>query len=76
MRIKPVVATGTIRIARTRATTLDGGRLHIPPMASMWTPSHTMHNSTHNWGGDAREYKPARSSIHLPRLVSLHFHLE
>ncbi len=60
MRIKPVVATGTIRISRTKATTLDNGRLHIPPMCSFWTASHTMHNSTHNWGPDAREYKPVR----------------
>lgn len=60
MRIKPVVATGTIRIARTKATTLDNGRLHIPAMCSLWTPSHTMHNSSHNWGADARQYKPVR----------------
>ena len=60
MRIKPVVATGTIRIARTKAITLDNGRLHVPAMCSLWTTSHTMHNSTYNWGADAQQYKPVR----------------
>ena len=71
MRIKPVVATGTIRIARTKATTLDNGRLHIPPMCSFWTASHTMHNSTYNWGPDAREYKPVRPHDVICSLVIL-----
>ena len=60
MRCKPTVATGTIRMSRTREVALDGGRLRVPAMTSMWTPSHTMHNSTRNWGADARQYKPAR----------------
>ena len=70
MRVKPVVATGTIRMSRTKATTFKGGRLHIPPMCSLWTPSHTMHNSTHHWGSDARSYKPVRMT-HLASTTCL-----
>ena len=57
MRLKPVVAPGTIRMAH-RDITLGGGKYRIPGGPGLWTPIHTIQTSVHNWGPDANVYLP------------------
>lgn len=57
MRLKPVVASGTVRMAK-EDTTLGAGKYRVPANTVIWTPAHTIHTSHYNWGSDAGSYKP------------------
>ena len=61
MRLKPVVAGGTMRVP-LRDVVLGGGKYHIPAGTGLWTPSYAMHNSTFNWGPDVSDYRPVSLS--------------
>ena len=62
MRLKPVVASGTVRMAK-HDTTLGGGKYQIPGKTVIWMPVHSIHTSAHNWGSDADCYKPVKPSL-------------
>ena len=57
MRMKPVVASGPVRVA-LRDLVLGGGKYHIPAGTGMCVHAYSMQNSKHVWGPDAEEYRP------------------
>ena len=70
MRLKPAVASGTIRVA-LRDVVLGRGKHRIPAGTGLWTPSYAMHNSKLNWGPDADVFRPVSQSA---ANTLLHYH--
>ncbi len=66
MRLKPAVASGTMRVT-LRDVVLGGGKFTVPAGTGLWTPNYPIHNSKLNWGQDAHDYRPvsrhARSMV-------------
>ena len=62
MRLKPAVASGTIRVT-LRDVVLGGGKFKIPVGTGLWTPSYPIHNSKLNWGQDAHDYRPVSRHV-------------
>ena len=62
MRLKPAVASGTMRVT-LRDVVLGGGKFVIPARTALWTPSYPIHNSKHNWGKDAQDYRPVSRHV-------------
>ena len=61
MRMKPVVASGTMRVS-LRDITLGGGKYRIPAGTGLWVPNYPIHNSKLNWGPDANQYRPVSAA--------------
>jgi cytochrome P450 len=57
MRLKPAVASGTMRTP-SRHVVLGSNKFRIPAGTGLWMPSYVMHNSGLNWGPDADVYRP------------------
>ncbi len=57
MRLKPAVASGTMRVT-LRDMVLGAGKYTVPAGTALWTPNYPIHNSKYNWGEDAQDYRP------------------